>query len=159
MTVTARGRVFRFTYDITITPRAFPRRYSYHYDANSDVSCRGEIEYGHSTNSPLNILKTIGEEAIMMHTSVVDLRYKEIINLNSGQRLGFVCDVEISLPEGKVTALIVPGTARFFGLFGREDDLIIPWDRITKIGADIILVDVEGQLQRHHRREKKRSFF
>jgi len=98
----------------------------------------------------------------MYHTSVTDLRYKEIINLNNGNRLGFVYDAEITLPEGQVTALLVPGPARFFGLFGREEDLVIPWERITKIGEDIILVDIEGEPRRHNRRDlraKKRTFF
>jgi len=97
----------------------------------------------------------------MTRTTIADLRYKEIINLNSGHRLGFVYDAEITLPEGQVTALIVPSPARFFGLFGREEDMIIPWEKITKIGEDIILVDVEGEPRRHHRRDlrvKKRSF-
>ena len=87
----------------------------------------------------------------MHSTTLVELRYKEIINLNNGNRLGFVCDAEITLPEGQVTALVVPGAARFFGLFGREEDLVIPWERIAKIGEDIILVDVEGEPRRHSR--------
>ena len=96
-------------------------------------------------------------------TTVVDLRYKEIINLSNGNRLGFVCDAEITLPEGQVTALIVPGQARFFGLFGREEDLVIPWEQIAKIGEDIILVEIEGEANRHSRRvpgaKKARSLF
>jgi len=99
----------------------------------------------------------------MTHTTVIDLRYKEIINLSNGQRLGFVCDAEILLSEGRVTALIVPGPARFFGLLGREEDLVIPWDKITKIGEDIILVEMEGEPRRHHRRgqaaKRKGLFF
>jgi len=93
--------------------------------------------------------------------TVSDLRAKEIINLNSGQRMGFVYDVEISLPEGRVLALIVPGPARFFGLFGRDEDVVIPWDKITKIGADIILVDMEGEPRRHRRERgrRMRGFF
>ncbi|MCL2588246.1 MAG: YlmC/YmxH family sporulation protein [Oscillospiraceae bacterium] len=98
----------------------------------------------------------------MTHTTVADLRYKEIINLSNGNRLGFVYDAEITLPEGQVTALIVPGPARFFGLFGREEDLVIPWERISKIGDDIILVELEGEPRRHHRRDprmKKKGLF
>jgi len=98
----------------------------------------------------------------MQNTTVVDLRYKEIINLYNGNRLGFVCDVEITLPEGQVTALVVPGPARFFGLFGRGEDIVIPWEQISKIGEDIILVELEGE-PRGHRREvrtkKVRTFF
>ena len=78
-----------------------------------------------------------------MGTRVTDLRCKEVINVTDGLRLGFVSDVEILLPEGKVLALVVPGPCRFFGLFGRKDDFVIPWNCIRRIGSDIILVELE----------------
>ncbi len=72
------------------------------------------------------------------------LRYKEIINLCTGHRLGFVGDVEIDLGTGRLRALIVPGRCRIFGLFGREEDYVIPFECIKRIGDDIILVEVQG---------------
>ena len=78
-----------------------------------------------------------------MGTRVTDLRCKEVINVTDGLRLGFVSDVEILLPEGKGLALVVPGPCRFFGLFGRKDDFVIPWNCIRRIGSDIILVELE----------------
>ena len=78
-----------------------------------------------------------------MGTRVTDLRCKEVINVTDGLRLGFVSDVEILLPEGKVLARVVPGPCRFFGLFGRKDDFVIPWNCIRRIGSDIILVELE----------------
>ena len=44
-----------------------------------------------------------------MQCRMVEMRYKEVINICDGCRLGFVGDVEVLLPEGRVTALIVPG--------------------------------------------------
>ena len=83
-----------------------------------------------------------------------ELRSKEIINVATGQRLGYVCDAEVEVPEGVLKALIVPGPCRFFGLLGREPDFLIPLSCITKIGTDIILVDVQGACDRS-RRDKK----
>ena len=77
----------------------------------------------------------------MQQCRMVELRYKEVINVNDGCRLGYVGDVEIRLPEGQVAALIVPGPCRFFGLFGRGEDYYVPWDCIKQIGDDIILID------------------
>lgn len=71
-----------------------------------------------------------------------ELRCKEVINICDGGRLGFVQDLELDLDSGRVTALLVPGPCRFFGLFGRETDYVIPWKCIKRIGSDIILVDV-----------------
>ncbi len=43
-----------------------------------------------------------------MQCRMVELRCKEVINICDGCRLGFVGDVEVLLPEGRVAALVVP---------------------------------------------------
>lgn len=45
------------------------------------------------------------------------------------------------------------GRCRFFGLFGREEDFIIPWEAIDKIGDDIILVRHDRPLPRRDRKK------
>ena len=70
-----------------------------------------------------------------------DFRYKEVINVGTGCRMGYVCDAEFQWPEGRIRTLIVPGKAKWFGLLGREDDYILPWECISRIGEDVILVD------------------
>ena len=84
------------------------------------------------------------------------LRCREIINVCSGHRLGYVGDVEIELATGRLLAFIVPGRLRFFGLLGREEDYVIPFDCVSRIGEDIILVEIKGE----YRREKspRRAF-
>lgn len=74
---------------------------------------------------------------------LMELRNKEVINLRDGYRMGYVGDCDISLEEGKICNIIVPGRWRFFGLFGREDDFVIPWEDVKKIGDDIILVEYD----------------
>ena len=71
---------------------------------------------------------------------IFDMGYKEVVDLGSGARLGYLSDVEIDERDGRVVSAVIPGKLRFFGLFGREDDRVIPWDSIEKIGEDIILV-------------------
>ena len=78
-----------------------------------------------------------------MSCKFTDLQCKEVICIANGQRLGFVSDILVELPEGKVCALVVPGPCRILGLFGRRDDYVIPWNCIRRIGPDIILVDVK----------------
>ena len=72
-----------------------------------------------------------------------ELRYKEVICVSTGQRLGYVCDAELDAHTGKILSLIVPGPSRFFGLLGREEDYCLPWSCITRMGEDIILVEKE----------------
>lgn len=85
-----------------------------------------------------------------------DLRYKEVIDIHSGLRLGYVCDAEIDQEEGRILSLITPGRAKLFGLLGREDDYVLPWECIARIGGDIILIDANEKLSR--RRRAKKSF-
>ncbi len=73
---------------------------------------------------------------------ITELKCKEVICVSDGKRLGFVCDVEVEIPSGEVTAIIVPGPCRYFGLVGKTGDYVIPWNCIKRIGPDILLVDV-----------------
>lgn len=75
-----------------------------------------------------------------MGSRMADLRRKEVISIKDGGRLGFVCDVEIDTHTAAVTALVIYGRARWLGLWGQEEDLVIPWRDIEMIGGDIVLV-------------------
>jgi len=74
-----------------------------------------------------------------------DLHCKEVICISDGRRLGFVADAKLQLPEGRITALLVPGPCRHLGLWGRRDDYLIPWCCVKRIGPDIILVDIKPE--------------
>ena len=76
-----------------------------------------------------------------MECRVLELRYKEIINVSDGSRYGWVGDVEVDLDSGQVRALVVPGRLRLFGLLGREEDRVFPWEAVRRFGADTILVE------------------
>lgn len=86
-----------------------------------------------------------------------DLRYKEVIDIHTGFRLGYVCDAEFDDAEGRLCSLVTPGRAKLFGLLGREDDYLLPWSSIVRLGSDIVLVDVQESLQR--RKRPKRGWF
>ena len=73
-----------------------------------------------------------------MECRVSELRYKEIINVSDGSRYGWVGDVEVDLDSGQVRALVVPGRLRLFGLLGREEDRVFPWEAVRRFGADTI---------------------
>ena len=72
-----------------------------------------------------------------------DLKCKEIINIKSGKRMGYVDDIEFDTCTAKICKLIVYGRCRFFGLFGREEDWAVCWSDIEIIGEDTILVSCD----------------
>lgn len=72
-----------------------------------------------------------------------ELTEKEVINCKDGKRLGYVADIEIEIPSGKVCRLFVPGQGKFCGCFGKGTECIIQWNQIVRIGEEIILVDVD----------------
>jgi len=75
---------------------------------------------------------------------VTELGTKDIINLVDGARLGPVRDVEIDLATGRVEALVLTGGRRFFGLLKAGGDVVVPWEKVKKIGVDAVLVDLES---------------
>lgn len=82
-----------------------------------------------------------------MTARFTEFKNKEIINLQNGMKVGYVDDVLFDTEEARIASLVVYGRYRFFGLFGRDEDLIIDWDKIEIIGEDAILVKQEGLFQ------------
>lgn len=78
-----------------------------------------------------------------MNCRMGELRNKEVINVKDGARIGFVSDVEIDTRTAMLTAVVVYGRLRLFGLFGREPDFVIPWKDISLIGDDTMLVNYQ----------------
>ena len=83
-----------------------------------------------------------------------ELRWKEIVDVGDGTRYGYVGDVELDLESGRLRALVVYGRLRLFGLLGREEDQVFPWESVRRVGEDIILV--ERPPVRPARREERR---
>ena len=56
---------------------------------------------------------------------------------------GYVQDVTADLATGTITSIIVPGTSnKLFGLFSSNNDITIPWEKISCIGEDLNLVKI-----------------
>ena len=67
-----------------------------------------------------------------------ELQIKEIIDINSGKRIGIIIDVVVS-QEGTVKNLIVE--ERKIKRFTANEERTVNWQQIVKIGDDIILID------------------
>jgi YlmC/YmxH family sporulation protein len=74
-------------------------------------------------------------------TKTSELREREVVNVLDGRRLGLATDLEIEAETGRIKAIVVPGPGKFLWLFGKSEDFVIPWEKIIKIGVDVILVE------------------
>jgi YlmC/YmxH family sporulation protein len=88
-------------------------------------------------------MEQINAEGIVKCERIATLKNKEVINVRDGQRLGYVCDIEIDVKCGRVLSLIVPASNCMWGLFGKDREYVIAWCCVVKIGEDIILVDAD----------------
>lgn len=87
---------------------------------------------------------------------IVEMKDKQVVCIKDGTILGFVCDVEVDTCSGKLCSIVVFGRRRCFGLLGREEDCVIPWENIEVIGQDSILVSFDPP---RTRRKKRRGGF
>lgn len=80
-------------------------------------------------------------------TKTSELREREVVNILDGKRLGLASDLEIEAETGRIKAIIVPGPGKFLWVFGKNEEFVIPWERIKKIGVDVILVDTPNYVE------------
>lgn len=76
-----------------------------------------------------------------MRDSMTDLTNKQVINICDGKILGYVTDFIVDSCSGKLNAIILPGENSIFK-FKKCEDIVIPWEKIRKIGIDVILVEI-----------------
>ena len=81
--------------------------------------------------------------------------------MRDGTNLGFVTDIVFETCEGRIVALVV-GDCAALGL-SKNEEVVIPWCKIVRIGDDVILVDIVIDECRcackDKDKKKKRGFF
>lgn len=80
----------------------------------------------------------IKERMTMLRIS--EFQMKDVVNVSDGKRLGNIGDIDIDMRTGKIQAVIITKQGKMLGLFGKEEEFVIPWKQIVKIGEDVILV-------------------
>lgn len=74
-----------------------------------------------------------------------DLKDKEVVCVKTGLKLGYVDDVLLDTEDETVKSFIIYGRLRFFGLFGRDSDIVVKCTDIELVGEDTILVTNQEQ--------------
>ncbi len=71
-----------------------------------------------------------------------DLQSKDIVNVTDGKNIGNIIDVKINEANGVIEALVIEPNRNFFSFMNKGVDTEINWRNITKIGEDVILVNI-----------------
>lgn len=78
-----------------------------------------------------------------MFLRLSDLQSKTIVSITDGRNVGNIIDVKVDVPTGNIKALVIEANKTFFSFSNKGLDTEIPWNKITKIGEDVILVNFE----------------
>ena len=79
-----------------------------------------------------------------MICKIDEMRAKQVVCTKTGTVLGFISDIEFDTESGQLTSLVIFGKSKLLGLFGHEDDIVIPWSDIEVIGEETVLVKSIG---------------
>ncbi|MBU3181626.1 YlmC/YmxH family sporulation protein [Clostridium psychrophilum] len=71
--------------------------------------------------------------------AINNLRQMEIIDINSGSKLGYIKDFKVDCDDYRIISILLPTQKSSW--FNKNNSVEIPWDKIKKIGVDVILVD------------------
>lgn len=70
-----------------------------------------------------------------------EISSKDVINDEDGVKLGKIVDAEIDVATGKIVNVTIYRGFKFFNVFGSKDNVQIPWNKIIKIGNDVVIVE------------------
>ena len=71
-----------------------------------------------------------------------EFQKKEVINLCTCEKLGNISDLIFDECKGKIESIVIAKESRWCSFFGEEEEYVIPFQCIKKVGADIILVEI-----------------
>lgn len=82
-------------------------------------------------------------ESDLILYSVNAIRSMEVVDISTGSKLGYVKDFKVDIDKNKILSIFLPPSNNK-KWFSKEDDIEIPWNKIVKIGVDVIIVDATG---------------
>ena len=85
-----------------------------------------------------------------------EMKDKQVVCVNDGCVLGYVSDIELDTEKGVLTSIVIYGRLRFFGLLGRDEDIVIPFEDIKVIGEETVLVSTQYGITLPEARGKRR---
>lgn len=77
-----------------------------------------------------------------MSAKISDLQERQIVNIADGRCLGNIKDIELNILDGSIQALVLPGMGGFWNLIQNQGELLIPWQKVVRLGVDVVLIDM-----------------
>ncbi|MEK6266405.1 MAG: YlmC/YmxH family sporulation protein [Clostridium sp.] len=71
--------------------------------------------------------------------SINNLRQMEIIDINSGSKMGYIKDLRVDCEDYRIISILLPSIKSSW--FNKNNSIEIAWEKVKKIGIDVILVD------------------
>ncbi len=82
-----------------------------------------------------------------MQCRIDELKSKQVVNVKNGAVLGRIDDIEINTETGNIISVVIFGKNHILGLFGKDNDITIPWSDIEVIGSETVLVKTDSFLK------------
>jgi len=76
-----------------------------------------------------------------------ELQSKDVINVVDGTKMGRINNMEIDITTGKIISIIVQTNTRLMNFFTGNNNIVIPWNQIVKIGGEVIIVNYSNFLK------------
>lgn len=76
-----------------------------------------------------------------------ELQSKDVINVVDGSKLGRISNMEIDTSTGKILSITVQTNTRLVNFFTGNNNAIIPWNQIVKIGGEVVIVNYSNFLK------------
>ncbi len=68
-----------------------------------------------------------------------EIQDKDVVELKTGIKVGNIIDIKIT-KEGRIESLILE-KRKYSRLFSPSDEVEVPFNKITRIGEDVILIN------------------
>lgn len=71
-----------------------------------------------------------------------ELIKKDIVNIQDGKKIGKITDVIFDINNGYLIKFIIESPNIIKSIFSSNEELIIKFTQIKKLGEDVILIDI-----------------
>ena len=73
------------------------------------------------------------------------VRNMEVIDISTGSKIGYVKDFKVDINTKKIVSIFLPSLVKSW--FNKADDIELAWDKIVKIGVDVLIVDASSIIE------------